>query len=122
MFLNELMERADIYLLKSFIIDGSDYIGDIPKASYRERLEKADEEIMEFLASKCEAQEEKNKITDLFCCMTDVYWDIYVEVGMLAGIKLSLQLFSKIEDVTAPPPMRLQPPSREARKDRPGDG
>lgn len=109
-------------MLKSYIIDGLDYVGDIPKASYRERLEKADGEILEFLTSKCETQEEKNRMTDLFCCMTGVYWDIYVEVGMLAGIKLSLQIFSKIEDVTAPPPMRLQPSSRQARADRSDDG
>ena len=58
-------------------------------------MEKTDAEILEFLASKCEAYEEKDRITDFFCCMTDVYWDIYVEVGMLAGRKFPLNSFQK---------------------------
>lgn len=99
MFFKDLLGRANLINIGSFIISGSECCIDEPELTYTERIREAEQKTGQFLDANFPELNKNNEVSMRFYELADVYRDVYFEIGMIAGAKIALQLNKKLEDL-----------------------
>ena len=97
---SRLLERANLFLLGTYLREGNGASVSPPSGSYRQRIEKADRKMREFFASKFDDPRELDKLNDVFYALTWEYEDVYFEIGLLVGAKIARQIAGKLDELS----------------------
>lgn len=89
-YINQIFSRMDLQHIRAFLINGTDTPA-ITNKSYRERLEAAQQPIVDFLHGTCPEKTDPPGIDALYEALS-ASQDIYMEIGMQAGAILMTQL------------------------------
>ena len=95
----EMMDRADIANIHSFLTYGSEGFKDETKKSYTQRIAEAQLKISDYLKEKFKDTDELDEITESIFSMTEVYEDVYFEAGLLLGAKLGYEMREKLDKI-----------------------
>lgn len=95
----EMMDRADIANIQSFLTYGFEGYKDKTEKTYIHRIEEAQSQISDFLKNCFDDISKRDEITELILSMTEVYEDVYFEAGLLLGAKLGYEMREKLEEI-----------------------
>lgn len=95
---SELLKRANLSNIQEFIINGGDFIENPEDKPYDESVREAERAICKFIESYF-TQEERDKVSDIIYSQIDILQRVYFEIGLLVGMKLSLQVCEKIKEI-----------------------
>lgn len=95
----EMMDRADIANIQSFLIYGYEGYKDSTKKSHAQRIKEAQLKISDYLKEKFKNTEELDEITESIFSMTEIYEDVYFEAGLLVGAKLGYEMREKLDKI-----------------------
>jgi len=99
MYFKNMLNRAKLMNMGSFLMSGCEYT-EVPKdESYTEQIREADRQIYEFLEERFPNGKEGEEIRDVFFSLFDVYQRVYFELGLLVGGKIALQVHKKLEEL-----------------------
>lgn len=95
----ELLHRANLNALESYLMHGDMDYGIPNEKTYSERLGEARKKAMAFFEARYSDLDEYDEISGCYSAQTDVYRDVYFEIGLLVGAKIAFQIRGKIEEL-----------------------
>lgn len=95
----QVLKRADIQQLRSFLLYGQP-CAESAQASYLERIEKPQQAVMEFIQAQYPDRQTFEPIQDVVLDAISAFKDVFLELGMQAGIKLMLQPLDERDAIT----------------------
>ncbi len=90
-YISQMYERANIQQLRSFLISGVEYTP-ISNETYTQRLNEVTKPLYDYL-EKLNSPE----LDELINEATFVSDDVHMEIGMICGFKLAMELIGKFE-------------------------
>ena len=100
MLFENLLKRANLNNLETFLWSGGVCERAQPEESYRDRIRAAEQKMERFLKTHFPDKMEFEAANDIWSEVNGVYMDIYFEVGLLLGAKIALQINSRLEELS----------------------
>ena len=97
---NDLLQRADLNSLESFLKYGSDDFVETTDKTYSQRIEDATKKATAFFEAKYSDIDEYDKISGYFYEQLSVFEEIYFEIGLILGAKIAFQIGKRMEELT----------------------
>ncbi len=94
-YIDTIFQRLDIQQMCEFLMRGTG-LKDISGKSCYDRLEDAQKEMRVFFQNKFPDMNECEKVTTVIYSYAGVCEEVYMEIGMMCGVKLALQLLGKM--------------------------
>ena len=94
-----LLKRADLYSIQTFLKYGVESYVKPDTLSYSQRLRDANKNMTDFFKNKFPDSEELDKILTFFDEQTSIYEEVYFEIGLLSGMKIGFEINEKIESL-----------------------
>ena len=95
----EILKRADINSLRAFIMTGLNGFPENSNLSYSEKTELISRNIHNILKGKNPSSKELDVIEGAINEQMFALENVYFEMGMLAGAKITLQILKKLKDI-----------------------
>lgn len=96
---SDVLKRANIYTLETFLLEGYEPPPRENKKSFSERLRIAEDQISAFFNARFESIEEHDEVSSYFYGLVEEYKNVYFEIGLITGAKIAFQLNRKIEEL-----------------------
>lgn len=94
-----LLQRANLNSIESFLLYGIESYTDFNEKTYSERLNEARKNATEFFQSKYTDIDEYDKITGYFDEQVSVFEDVYFELGLITGSKIGFQISERLKNL-----------------------
>ena len=99
MSFERLLTRANLKTIQAYLrYEVVDWSED-SKQTYEERLKAANQKATEFFEEHYTDLDEYDKIAGYFGEITEVYEDVFFEIGMIVGAKLAFELRGKMKEL-----------------------
>ena len=92
MDLKEIMGRTDIRAVSSYLLNGIGEPGELDTRPYQQRVEEDESLIFQCLQKLCPNEDKLSEVADLLNTALTTSQEVYFEVGIKAGARLSSQL------------------------------
>lgn len=92
-YISEIFNRADLQQIREFLLHGAE-CPEIDRAPYKQRLEEAEKAALKMINTKFPDRSEYEPITGELYKALGVFRDVYMEIGLQAGVMLAVQLLS----------------------------
>lgn len=92
--IDEIIGRANLYQLQSFLLTGCDVIEEKNLKTYDQQLQEATDSVINAIEKLPISGEEQIKTIEIFLDAEIIIEQIYTEVGLRCGAKLLLQLLT----------------------------
>ncbi|GKI14858.1 hypothetical protein CE91St44_13430 [Oscillospiraceae bacterium] len=93
--IDEIFLRADIQQVREFLLHGAECAADM--RTYDERMESADRKVAARLRMACSDKRECEEITGLIYDYVSAVQDVYMELGLQAGVILAAQVCQNLK-------------------------
>ncbi len=90
-FVEEMFNRTDLRQIVAFIACGSG--GKVEQGGYEEILKSAEEKFLQTVRESCKEWDTQNRIEEQFSCVSAIWQETYLEIGMKIAAKLLLQIY-----------------------------
>lgn len=98
MHLKDLLHRARLDVIETFILSGDEKIEVECEKSYSQQLDAASKKVEAFFESRYN-NDELDEICKYYYEQTAVYQEVYFEIGLIVGAKIAFDLRGKIEEL-----------------------
>lgn len=98
-YVDEIFLRADIQQIREFLLHGTEC--DTDPRTYDERMESADKKVAAQLLLACSDKKECEELTELIYDYVSAVQDVYMELGMQAGVILAAQVCQNLKTAFA---------------------
>lgn len=99
MNIKSMLERADMNTIQTFLQCGCDGALETTVKTYEERIKDARTIAMNFFESRFTDIDELDEVTRDFDIQSEVYKDVYFEIGLIMGAKIGYEIHSKAEEL-----------------------
>ena len=100
MVFDNLLNRANLNNIEFFLRTGAECCDAPPESSHTERLYAAERKTQNLLNAHLPNKQDFEKINEIILDLIVVHQDIYFEIGMLLGVKITMQINQKLEELT----------------------
>ena len=99
MFLKQFLQRAEFCSLQNFLKNGCETWNVPPDKTYLEQLNDARKYVTAFFEEKFPDESDREKALALFDEQTDVYENVFFEMGIIVGAKIGMQLQKRLQEM-----------------------
>lgn len=96
----DLLERANLNSIESYLLYGGESTDKPSEKTYSERLAEAKKKAAAFFQSRYSDIQEYDEITGYFNEQVAVFQDVYLEIGLILGAKIAFQIRERMEEIT----------------------
>lgn len=97
---NNMLNRANLNILEDFLFHGGECFAEPSDKTYSERLKEADGKVSAFFEERYPDINEYDEISGYYHRQTNVYREVYFEIGLITGAKIAFQLAKKSEELS----------------------
>ena len=95
----KILKRADLNSLGKFIMTGTEDFYENSNLAYSEQIKSTNENICNILKEKCSDFDEFDKIEGKLNEQLYILENIYFEMGILTGVKVTTQILKQIKEL-----------------------
>ncbi len=99
MYFEDYLNRANLSNLQEFIKFGSEGRAENSNETYESRIKTARKNALKFFEENFQSIDEFDYMLNCFETQTEVYKDVYFEIGILLGAKLGYEICEKMQQL-----------------------
>lgn len=97
---NNILNRANLNSLEEFLFHGGECFAEPSEKTYAERLKEADSKVSAFFGEQYSDINEYDEISGYYHRQTNVYREVYFEIGLITGAKIAFQFAKRTEELS----------------------
>ena len=96
---SNLLHRANLNSIESYLIHGGENFDEPSNKTYSERLKEAQKKTIAFFDARYSDIQEYDEISGYFHEQVAVFRDVYFEIGIITGAKITFQIREKMNEL-----------------------
>ncbi|MPN35978.1 hypothetical protein SDC9_183483 [bioreactor metagenome] len=93
--ITEILERANFQQIRAFLLGGQE-CANVDNRSYQKRIRDIEKTTLSMISEKFSDLNECEVFEKIFFNYTDILKNVYMELGLQCGIKLTMQLIKEL--------------------------